>query len=166
VSSPPPGALTVSVGDRSIGVEMVGGGSWTLPVGPATLVDGDLADTDPPSPASLTNALGLVRDHLEDVIIEAPIVAAAPALVLRGRHVGTLARVEVGANEVPADYVLARSDADEVFRTLVAEPAAERCHNPGLPPEEVDTVVGTCCVVLTFLRRLDLQAATVETEES
>ena len=162
MSSPIPGALSVTVDDRSVGVEMVGGGSWTLPIGPATLVAGELADADPPPPASLTNALGLVRDHLEDVIIEAPIVAAAPELVLRGHHVTTLARVEIGADEIPAGYVLTRADADEVFRTLVAEPATERRHHPGLPPDEVDTVVGTCCVVLAFLRRLDLQAASIE----
>jgi exopolyphosphatase/pppGpp-phosphohydrolase len=160
-----PGSLLVTVEDRSVDVEMVGGGSWTLPVGPLTLAEGELADGDPPPPASLTNALGLVRDHLEDVIIEAPIVAGAADLTFRGRHAGILARVEIGADEVPAGYVLARSDADEVFRTIVAEPAGERRHNPGLPDDEVDTVVGTCCVVLSFLRRLDLQDAAIDLGE-
>lgn len=161
-----PGSLRVTVDDHSVDVEMIGGGAWTLPVGPVTLVEGELADADPPPPASLTNALGLVRDHLEDVIIETPMVAAAPGVTFRGRHVDTLARVELGADEVPDGYVLTRSDADEVFRTIVAEPAAERRHNPGLPADEVDTVVGTCCVVLSFLRRLDVQDASIEVGES
>lgn len=161
-----PGTLVIRIDDRATAIELLGGGTWTLPVGPVSLVEGELADGDPPPPAALTNALGTVHDHFDDVIIDAPMVAAVPEVTFAGRHATTLARVEVGSADVPDDYVLARVDADEVFRTLVAEPADQRRHNPGLPADEVESVVGTCCVVLAVLRRLDLHAAAIDAERS
>ena len=53
----------------------------TVPVGPATLLDGPLRGSDPPLPADLTNALGLVQDHLDDLLIEAPSIADLMAKV-------------------------------------------------------------------------------------
>ncbi len=35
-------------------------------------------------------------------------------------------------------------------------PRADRLHNPGLEPDRVDTVLGTCCVVVAVMRRLQL----------
>ena len=49
-----------------------------------------------------------------------------------------------------------RADADEVFRTLVAEPRHARLANPGLEAEHVDTLIGVLCIVLAIMRRLDL----------
>ncbi len=160
-----PGGLTVAIGDTQLDLAMTGGGSWRLPVGPATIIEGELEGSDVPAPAQLTNALGTVHDHLDDVIIEAPIVAAAPSVLFVGPHAEMLARVELGLDDVPAGYRLERADADEVFRTLVAEPRAERVHNPGLEPAHVDTIVATCCVVLAIVRRLDLQSAMIEPVE-
>lgn len=154
--NPDPGGLTVTIGPSSTTVAMNGGGEWQLDVGPSTLLEGELSHSDPPSPADLTNALAAVHDRFEDVLIEAPIVAAAPSVVVVGPHATSLARVELGLEDVPDDYVLRRTDADEVFRTLVAEPVAERRHNPGLAPDDVETIIGTCCVVLAIIRRLDL----------
>ena len=54
-------------------------------------------------------------------------------------------------------------DADEVFRTLVAEPRSERLHNPGLDTAHVDTIIGTLCIVLAIMRRLDLDQMAVLT---
>ena len=34
------------------------------------LLDDALSDGDPPPPASLTNALGLVADHLDDALVD------------------------------------------------------------------------------------------------
>lgn len=157
----PAGTLLVTIGADELGLDMVGGGSWSLPVGVETLVDGPLERVDRPRPEHLTNALGAVTDHLDDVLIEAPIVASTPGLVFCGEPAVTAARVELGLDEVPAEYVLTRADADEVFRTIVAEPRDERRHNPGLPADEVDTVVAAYCVVLAVLRRLDHQRARV-----
>lgn len=159
------GGLTIDVGDDQSGVSMNGGGAWTLPVGPRSLVEGPLGRAERPSPAQLTNALGLVEDHFDDVILAAPIVASAPSVVFRGRHARGLAAVELGTDDVPGDYVLDRSDADDVFRTLVAETVDERRHNPGIDPAQVETIVGTCCVVLAVMRRLDLPHAMIRPDD-
>jgi exopolyphosphatase/guanosine-5'-triphosphate,3'-diphosphate pyrophosphatase len=81
--------------------------------------------------------------------------------VISGRHAETLTCVEIGTDTCPDRYELTRSAADEVFRTLVAEPIDDRRHNPGLPSDQVETVVGTCCIVLGIMRRLDRSAVLV-----
>lgn len=156
-----PGELVVDIDDRMIRVSMVGGGDWSVPVGPVSLVENELERSDRPSPEHLTNALGLVTDHLDDVIRESPLVLAAPALTFVGPHAVALARVELGRGDVPTGYALERPDADEVFRTLVAESAADRVHNPGLDPAHVDTIIATCCVVLAVMRRLELSTVSI-----
>lgn len=156
-----PGSLVVCVDDEKTSIDMVGGESWSIPVGPISLVDGELEHADRPTPAQLTNAIGIASDHLDDVIRAAPMVLDAPLVTVAGRHALVLARVELGLDDVPDDYVLQRADADEVFRTLVAEPIAERVHNPGLPADDVETVIGTCCVVLAAMRRLELTSVAV-----
>lgn len=159
--NPDPGGLTVTIDDRVTTIAMTGGDRWEIPTGPVDLVDGALERADRPSPEQLTNALGIVHDHFDDVLRAAPMVAAAPSLTFAGIHAVELARVEIGDRDVPDDYVLRRQDADEVFRTLVAEPVADRRDNPGLDPDHVETIIGTCCVVLAIVRRLELQHAAI-----
>jgi exopolyphosphatase/guanosine-5'-triphosphate,3'-diphosphate pyrophosphatase len=157
-----PGSLVVRIDDRQIVIHVVGGATHVLPVGPCSLVDGPLEGADPPPPANLTNALGLVHDHLDDLLIEAPSIGAATTIVLTGRHAEALTCVEIGTQECPDRYELERSAADEVFRTIVGERADDRRHNPGLPDDQVDTIIGTCCVVLGIMRRLDRGSLVVE----
>jgi exopolyphosphatase/guanosine-5'-triphosphate,3'-diphosphate pyrophosphatase len=153
-----PGTLRVTIDDHALVVDVDGGGVHTVPVGPATLLDGPLRGSDPPLPADLTNALGLVQDHLDDLLIEAPSIATTPAVIASGAHAEAMARVEIGTDEIPIGYELHRADADEVFRTLAVEGAADRRHNPGLPDEHVESIVATCCVILGVMRRLDLRS--------
>jgi len=157
------GSLVFDILDHEVRITMIGGGQWSLPVGPATLVDNELERAPRPAPEQLTNALGIVTDHLDDVIRESSLIASAPSVGFAGDHATVLAQVELGETDLPDDYRLERVDADEVFRTLVAEPRSERLHNPGLPADHVDTVVATCCVVLAIMRRLELSTATVAT---
>lgn len=160
-----PGSLEIDITDRAIGIEMIGGGTWSLPVGPMTLVERELERADRPAPEQLTNALGIVSDHLDDVLRESPMVLDAPNVVLVGSHAAALARVELGTDLVPDGYTLERADADEVFRTLVAEPVSERRHNPGLPPGDVESIIGACCVVLAIMRRLELTQVSIEVRD-
>ena len=148
-------SLFVAIDDERIRIFM-DGSSWQLPVGPVALLGAELRGSDPPDPVGLTNALAVVRDHLEDVLREEPGVLDARTVVATGPHAAGLACVEIGLAEVPAGYELAREDAEEVFRTLVAEPSEDRRYNPGLPTSQVDSIVGTCCVILAIMRRLDL----------
>jgi exopolyphosphatase/pppGpp-phosphohydrolase len=156
-----PGTLVVTIDDRVVSVDVVGGDSYELPVGPLALRDGPLGADDPPSAINLTNALGLVQDHLDDLIIADPSIAAPPRVVAAGRHADALARVEIGADSVPEGYELAREDADEVFRTLALERRDDRRFNPGLDPDHVESIIGTCCVILGIMRRLDLRGVTI-----
>jgi exopolyphosphatase/guanosine-5'-triphosphate,3'-diphosphate pyrophosphatase len=150
-----PGSLLIAVADRETTISMVAGDDWTLPVGPALLVERELERADRPAPEQLTNALGIVADHLDDVVRASAMVLDAPTIAFTGHHAVGLGRVELGVDTLPADHTLTRADADEVFRMLVAEPIADRLHNPGLDPADVETVIGTCCVVLAFMRRLE-----------
>lgn len=159
-----PGTLVVRIDDHELIVEVTGGGVHVVPVGPLTLLAGPLRDGDPPAPAALTNALGLVQDHLDDLLIEAPSIAATPGVVAAGAYAEAMARVEIGAVAIPIGYELARSDADEVFRTLAVEPVDERRHNPGLPVDHVESIIATCCVILGIMRRLDLSVVGVATD--
>ena len=161
-----PGTLRVTIDDHALVVDVDGGGIHTVPVGPATLLDGPLRGSDPPLPADLTNALGLVQDHLDDLLIEAPSIAATPAVIASGAHAEAMARVEIGADEIPIGYELHRADADEVFRTLAVEDAADRRHNPGLPDEHVESIVATCCVILGVMRRLDLRTVGIQPSQA
>jgi exopolyphosphatase/guanosine-5'-triphosphate,3'-diphosphate pyrophosphatase len=158
-----PGALIVHLDDAEVTVAVTGGGTYTLPIGPRRLATGPLHGADPPPPASLTNALGLVHDHLDDLLIEAPSVAASRVVTVTGPHAEAMARVEIGAEVVPDGYELTRADADEVFRTLALEPLADRRHNPGLAEEHVESIIGTCCVILGIMRRLELNSVRVDT---
>ena len=159
-----PGALFVAISDGRVDISMTGGGAWTIPLGPQSLFDGVLEQRDKPSPSHLTNALGFIHDYFDDIVVAAPSVLATPSVTATGPHAVALARVELGNEHVPTDYHLQRTDADEVFRTLVAEPREDRLHNPGLAPSDVDTIIGTLCIVLAIMRRLDLNGLAIQAD--
>ena len=140
-----------------------------LPVGSIDLAEQVLLSRDPPAPEDLTNAIGVARDHFEDVLIEAPSLLSASGLSASGSHAVMLGRVEVGSSTLPAGYRLTRPNAEEVFRTLVAESAAQRAENPGIDAAQASTILGTCCVILGIMRRLqidDLQIIEPMSEET
>ncbi len=153
------GGLTVMIGDASIEIAMTGGGRHVLPIGPATICAGEFERRDPPPPACLTNALGTVVDHLDDMLIESPAIAATPSILFVGHHAESLARVEIGSDAVPDLYLVDRGDLEDVFRTLVSESPDDRLANPGLDADHVGTIIATCCVVLAIMRRLALGEA-------
>lgn len=154
--------VTLTVDDDTTGITMQGGETWSLPLGAATLANDIFESGDPPRPEALTNAIGLIQDHLEDVLMEAPSLLAAPVLRATGTHVVMLGRVEVGQDRLPADYRLSRPDAEEVFRTLVADNRDGRADNPGLDLAHANTIVGTTCVVLAVMRRLQVHELHVD----
>ncbi len=150
-------ALHIHLADRH-STYRCAGAEHTLPVGSATLAA--LLTADPPPPEDLTNAIGLLADHLEDVVREVPASGAAEEILIHGPGLATLVAVEVGA-PTPLPYTLDRPTAEEVFRTLATEPSAARRLNPGLPAEEVHSVLGVSCAVVALLRRLDHTGLTV-----
>ena len=69
--------------------------------------------------------------------------------------------MERGGELPEATVPLAREAAEEVFRALATERRADRLQNPGLDPRRVDTILGTCCLVLAVMRRLRLDRVLV-----
>lgn len=148
------GVLQVVLGERDMRFR-AGDRECAVPVGAITLAE--MVAGDPPDPADLTNAIGLVADHLDDVLRELPAAAAAHEVQIAGHGLATVAAVEVGGT-TPLPFVLGRRQAEEVFRTLATETRSDRQHNPGLPSAEVHDVLGVCCAVVALLRRLDQPA--------
>lgn len=151
-----PGTIVIVPLDHTTRISMAGGGSWVLPVGSIDLAERALESRDPPAPEDLTNAIGITQDHLEDVLMETPSILAAPGMVASGSHAEMLGRVELGSCDLPPGYRLTRPDVEEVFRTLVAESAAQRAENPGIDAAHASSIVGTCCVILGIMRRLQI----------
>ncbi len=142
--------LSIAFGAREI-VFTGDDATYTVPVGVDTLAT--MIGGDPPRPEDLINAIGLVMDHIEDVVREVPNAAWDDRIECTGIGLATIAAVEVGgAADNP--FTLTREAAEEVFRTLATESAVDRARNPGLPAGEVHQVLGVCCAVVAVLRAL------------
>ena len=121
---------------------------------------------DPPRPEELTNAIGRADDLIDDAIREMfPADPVGGLEVLRNATlvgiagtITTVAAVEIGLPAYdPAavhGFRLTREAAEDVFRTLATERLADRIHNPGLPADRADVVVGGCCILVALMRRL------------
>jgi exopolyphosphatase/guanosine-5'-triphosphate,3'-diphosphate pyrophosphatase len=146
----------------------IGGGSTefavgtTEPVGVASVDIGCVRITekylhsDPPAPEELANAIGVVRDTLDEVRRAVPSIDDAVRLVGLAGTVTTVAAIELGLAEYDRDrihhFVLTHDAAEDVFRTLATEPRARRVHNPGLEEARADVIVGGAIVLVTVMR--------------
>ncbi|MEY3618275.1 MAG: hypothetical protein RL726_973 [Actinomycetota bacterium] len=114
---------------------------------------------DPPRPEELLNAIGDVQDLFDDMIRELPAMAGARQLIGVAGTIVTAAAVEIGMTTFDSARVhgfrFERGAVEDVFRTLATEPLADRVHNPGLPRERADVIVGGLCVLVGLLRRWD-----------
>ena len=158
------GSVTVAVDHTR--VRHAGGIDMTIPWGATNLTDRWLTETDPPRPEALTNALGSVTDHLDDLVRQHPAVLGLKTLTFSGATVESLARVEIGSDAVPESVVLWRQSAEEIFRIVATERVADRAFNPGLPSSDVETIVATCSIVLAFMRRLCLDQITLQVQHA
>ena len=144
--------LRITFAPASIGFD-VDDQAGAIPVGPQSLA-ADLRH-DPPQPEELTNAIGLVLDHMEDIEREVPAAMFAERVEVCGSGVDVIVAVEVGGT-VELPFALSRDAAEDVFRTLATEPLADRVHNPGLERERADVIVGGMCVLVATMRRLGI----------
>jgi exopolyphosphatase/guanosine-5'-triphosphate,3'-diphosphate pyrophosphatase len=150
--------LRLTIGPEAIHATHASG-DRRLPVGIDTLRRGELR-SDPPRPEELTNAIGLVVDHLDDLVRELPLVIGAEVVVI-GPELRALAAVEVGAEPV-LPLALGRDAVEDVFRTVVTEALVDRRLNPGLPHELAESIVAGCCIAVAVMRRLQLAQIVVE----
>jgi exopolyphosphatase / guanosine-5'-triphosphate,3'-diphosphate pyrophosphatase len=120
---------------------------------------------DPPAPEELANALGVVRDILEDVQRELPAVREARTMVGLAGTVSTMAAVEIGLATYDRDrihhFVLTRAAAEDVFRTLATEPRRDRIHNPGLEEARADVIVGGAVILVAIMRAWEIDSCLV-----
>ena len=146
----------------------IGGGSTELvvgrdePVGVESMDVGCVRITekflhhDPPRPEELSDALMEVRDQLEDAVRAVPELNDAQQMIGLAGTVTTVAAVELGLTEYDRDRIhhfwLTRAAAEDVFRTLATESAAQRAHNPGLEAGRVDVIVGGAAVLVGIFR--------------
>jgi exopolyphosphatase/guanosine-5'-triphosphate,3'-diphosphate pyrophosphatase len=148
-------AVTIRLEDRSTLIEH-DGGQHRMPIGAVSLT-AESIPSDPPRPEELSNAIGTVFDHLDDMVRALPGTLDADGFEIFGDHAAVIAAVEVGG-EPPLPFELDRAAAEDVFRTVATEPAATRALNPGLPADSVDSIVGACCIVVGLMRHLHLDA--------
>jgi exopolyphosphatase/guanosine-5'-triphosphate,3'-diphosphate pyrophosphatase len=148
----------------------IGGGSTELVLGtdaPTGLVSLDIGcvrvteqflESDPPAPEELSNAVASVRDLVADVPRVVPGAADAATLVGLAGTVTTVAAIELGLPAYDPERIhhfrLTRDAAEDVFRTLATESAAQRAHNPGLEAGRVDVIVGGAIVLVSVMRVL------------
>jgi exopolyphosphatase/guanosine-5'-triphosphate,3'-diphosphate pyrophosphatase len=152
----------------------LGGGSTELavgtpgdPAGPSEVVSIDLGcvtiteaevASDPPRPEELTNAIGAAADALADARRQLPLLDHVRRCIGVGGTITTVAAVELGLATWDRDrvngLVLPRAAVEDVFRTLATESLADRKHNPGLPADRADVIVGGCCILVAVLRNL------------
>jgi exopolyphosphatase / guanosine-5'-triphosphate,3'-diphosphate pyrophosphatase len=112
--------------------------------------------SDPPLPEELVNAIADVQDLVADACREVPRFATADRVIGCSGTILTIAAVELGSFDVPSGFVLSRTAAEDVFRTVATESAADRIHNPGLAPQRVDIIVAGCCILVGLMRSLEL----------
>lgn len=114
---------------------------------------------DPPRPEELTNAIGDAYDLLDDALRDVPDLALVTQLVGTAGTIVTAAAVEVGQRTFDPTalhgFRLDRAAVEDVFRTLATESLADRVHNPGLPADRADVIVGGLCVLVAVMRRWD-----------
>ncbi|MEY3341876.1 MAG: hypothetical protein RLZZ269_1787 [Actinomycetota bacterium] len=169
----PPGFhLVVDIGGGSTELilgELVGGrpavvAARSIDVGAVRLTERHFT-ADPPRPEELTNAIGDTYDLVDDVIREIPDVVRATHFIGTAGTIVTTAAVEMGQRVFePAalhGFELERAAVEDVFRTLATEPVADRVHNPGLPRDRADVIVGGLCVLVALMRRFDAPSITV-----
>lgn len=153
----------LEIGDAAMSFTIGGEVDAAIPWGARTLTERWLLEHDPPRPEALTNALGTIDDHLDDVVREYARAQRLDALTVTGPMARALAQLEVGVDDVDDTVELTRGSAEEIFRMVATESAADRADQPGLPSEAVDLIIATCCIVLTFMRRYHLDAVILQT---
>ena len=157
----------------------IGGGSTELVVGlageePSGAVSLDVGSVrlterwiehDPARPEELANALGEVRDLLEDADRQVPALGLAERLVGLAGTVSTVAAMDLGLSSYDPDkvhhHLLGRDTVEDWFRTMAMGDRVDRLANPGLEEGRADVIVGGLCVLVAILRHRGLDSCLV-----
>ncbi len=127
----------------------------SLNIGCVRLTEQFLA-SDPPAPEELSNAVGSVRDDIEELRLQLPALNFGRKLIGLAGTVSAVAAIEQGLKDYDRDkihhFTLTKAAAEDVFRTLATEALADRIHNPGLERERADVIVGGAIVLVCVMR--------------
>jgi len=154
------------LGTSPITVIDIGGGSTEFSIGAPGTTPRVVS-----IPFGVLNAIGDVHDAFDEACLVDSRLASPGTVVGCAGTIVTAAAVEVGLIDVDplvvADrldgFFLEREAAEDVFRTLATERLADRVHNPGLPRDRADVIVGGLCVLVALLRRWDAPGMLVST---
>lgn len=120
---------------------------------------------DPPRPEELAACLQVTELHLDDAARAMPGITAGCELVATGGTATTAAAVEMGLAAYDSDRIhrfeLTRAAAEDVFRTLATESAADRIANPGLHPDRAGVIVAGLCILVKAMRYFDFDRCLV-----
>lgn len=120
---------------------------------------------DPPMPEELHACISVTEAWLEDVANQLPAVRSARTFVGLAGTITTMAAVELGLHEWDRDAIhhfrFERDAIEDVFRTLVTEPMADRVHNPGLEPARADVIVAGASIFVALVRWLGAEECLV-----
>ena len=163
--------LVVDIGGGS--TEFVAGttepeGTFSVDVGCVRLTEKFL-HSDPPDAGELSDAMSVVRQHLDDVAREVPVSVETRRLVGLAGTVSAMAAVEIGLREWDEErihhFVLTKAAAEDVFRTLATERLRDRVHNPGLEPERAGVIVGGALILVTVMRYFEFEECLVSVSD-
>ena len=122
-------------------------------------------ESDPPTAEQLSQAVSVVRIHLQEAARDIPAIREARQLVGVAGTFTTMAAVEMGLIEYDRTKVhhfdLTKAAGEDVFRTLATEPLADRVHNPGLAPERADIIVAGALIAVSIMREYELSSCLV-----
>lgn len=159
-----PPLLVADIGGGS--TELVVGVPGEEPFGAISLDVGCVRTTerwfedDPPGPEALANALGEVRDLLEDADRQVPALRDAERMIGLAGTVSTVASLDLGLAEYDRDkvhhHLMSRAVVEDWFRTMAMADRDERLGNPGLEEGRADVIVGGLCVLVSILRHRGL----------
>ncbi len=157
------GSTEFSVGTLGSGLE----GVHSADIGAARVTQAYF-EADPPRPEELSAALSVIQLHLDDAVRELDDLPGAlngGTVIGLGGTLTTMAAVELGLAEYDSarinGFVLDQPAAEDVFRTLATEPAADRAFNPGLAADRVDLIVGGAAIVVEAMRHLSIDSIQV-----
>jgi len=107
----------------------------------------------------------VTQQWMDDVARELPAIREAATFVGLAGTITSMAAVELGLHEWDRDAIhhfrFRRDAIEDVFRTLVTEPLADRIHNPGLEEARADVIVAGACIFAAIVRWLDVDEVLV-----
>ncbi len=117
-------------------------------------------ENDPPGPDELIACISVAEAHITDVVREIPDIHETRTFIGVAGTITTVAAVEIGMAVYDPDrihhFALTKAAAEDVFRTLVTEPLADRVFNPGLQRERAEVIVGGCSILVAIMRKLHI----------